>query len=253
MGSRRRNLGGGRQVHTTLGRTSLGDALDQCEVLCRREAHHRVEFTHSSEWVRSGLFAPEILNLARQCRGIMDGDASSYVDYGIGNNVDVRLWWNDTNMVAVSPRHLLPNVNGQSCWELYEHSPLQHLVPLMKARDKLQEIVTKWQRARAVIRAMDEKATLGAFRYYLPGIIQLCKSDVPAEMSSRFNEPLWIGPWISLIREAQETIATSALLPQNDPAPRAKPLVFLTRSHTEHPVSTAIDVTVDHDAWTFKI
>lgn len=250
MGSRNRRLANGTTVHSTLGKHGLQDAVDNCAKLCQREVRNRVSFTHTEDWVRNGIFPPETLKLAAAAHRVVDGDASSYVDYEIGNHTEVRLWWNETGMIALAPHAMLQFVDGQSEAALYEHSPLQHLVPLMEVRDKIQAIATRWQRAIAVIRKMDEQATLGAFRYYLPGIMQLCSSDVPQEMPSRFTEPLWIGPWVPLIREAQETIAASALLPQTDADVRAKPVVFLTEHRIEN-VNT--DVAVEHERWSFKV
>lgn len=252
MGSRRRQVSRGEYVHSTLGKGALGDALTACVNLCQREVKQRVEFTHTQDWIRQGVFAPDTLKLAADARRIMNGAPEAWTDYPIGNEVNLRLWWNNTDMIDIKPECMLPNVSGQSCWELYEHSPLQHLVPMMKARDQIQKIATKWQRARAVIGKMDTCVTLGGFRHYLPAIRQLCDSDVPAELPSRFNEPLQIGPWIPLIREAQETIATSALLPDTAPARRTDVVQFHVNHRDEKPTSD-LDVIVQHEAWHFTV
>lgn len=254
MGSRSRaQWRGGPTVRTTLGKSALENALASCVTYMQAEVLHRVQCPVSNPGLVPLLFKPEAIELARQAHHIVGGDTDSWLNYPIGNHVLVRVEWRELPMIPIHDRNMRPHVDGQSDWALYDHSPLQDLVPLMKVRDKVAEITGRWERCRAVVMWMDENITLGAMRHYLPGIMSLCKSNVPDDPPSRFSEPLGIAPWIPLIREAQETIAAAALLPSTAPATRQDKLLFTVSNYDETFTRGSDTIEITHVTRTYQV
>lgn len=103
------------------------------------------------------------------------------------------------------------------------HNPLSdyhvRAAPLARFVDGAREIVDTYSIVKHVITWLDANATLGAMRYYLPGIATLLPDNCEvfsSELGQRFREVPAVSSYIPAIRDAGVLLAKATMLPQLD-------------------------------------
>lgn len=87
-------------------------------------------------------------------------------------------------------------------------------VPLAHYIHRAEALYLQYEQVKAVLRWLNQNATLNAIRYYFPTAMQLCPETFRGmEMASRHSTPEHIHDWLQPMRDAAATVASAAMLP----------------------------------------
>ena len=86
--------------------------------------------------------------------------------------------------------------------------------PLTAYIKRAEALYLQYEEVKAVLRWLNQNATLNAIRYYFPTAMQLCPETFRGmEMASRHGIPEHIHDWLQPMRDAAATVASAVMLP----------------------------------------
>jgi hypothetical protein len=128
--------------------------------------------------------------------------------------------------------------------------------PLIQYLREVEKVYLQYEEIKAVLRWLNQNATIGGIRYYWPSIMRVAPKDsVFAGMEKapkRHDTPRHLYEWLQPLRDTAATVASMALMPEDA---RGKPFDkhMSVTCHRRKVVVKEPDITYQTDSVTFNV
>lgn len=217
MARRGRNRDATPPIRSALGIAWRDHALENVDFIVRRTIHTMVPQAFSGDDALNMLFRQETLAKLRAAYDLVSEADRGVAMSSLPMEPCVNLIFKRPNKYKI----LSP------CRAAMQHTPLSdyhvRAVPLASFIDGARAIIEDYSIVKHVVNWLDNNATMGAMRYYLPGIATLLPKDFEgfsSELAQRFRELPSISTYIPAIRDAGPLLAKAVMLPSGREMPR---------------------------------
>lgn len=189
-------------------RASLGDgpvdsAIGRLKQVQQKAVSTMTSYPGSRRGVIDLLFDPDTIRRANDARNIIKPQTTT-IEYDMGCDVRLSLDFDG----EITPAIQASNLCLQSGF-----------IPLVnKFINEVKAVHLQYEEVKAVVRWLNRNATPGAIRYLFPQAMKLVP-DSPIwkdlqQVPSRYSQPDGIAAWTQPIKDAANTFACMALLPE---------------------------------------
>ena len=186
-------------VGTPIGR-EMETAIANINRLQQIAAAVLTEYTPGVPETIAMLFDDEDVAKATAAKGIVIAPYSSTSEYVLGHALRFGIDFDGAYCPPLKPGRLAVNKS--------RYVPLAHYIHRAEA------LYLQYEQVKAVLRWLNQNATLNAIRYYFPTAMQLCPETFRGmELASRHRTPEHIHDWLQPMRDAAATVASAVMLP----------------------------------------